>query len=60
MITSVYNERFGDSRGEILLKRNNVISATVPYRNLSVPHTTIKIFPHKSIISVYFITLTSR
>jgi len=32
-----HNERFGDSRGETLLKRNSVTSATVPCRIFSVP-----------------------
>ena len=31
------NERFGDSRGETLLKSNSVTSATVPCGNRSVP-----------------------
>jgi len=31
------NERFGDSRGETLLKSNSVTSATVPCRIFSVP-----------------------
>ena len=31
------NERFGDSRGETLLKRNSVTLATVPCRIFSVP-----------------------
>ena len=48
-----HNERFGDSRGETLLKRNSVTSATVPCRIFSVPppdrqaattlYTTVKI-----------------
>ena len=34
---AAYNERFGDSRGETLLKRNSVISAAVPCGIFSVP-----------------------
>ena len=34
---TAYNERFGDSRGETLLKSNSVTSATVPCGIFSVP-----------------------